>query len=402
MKNFNSFFNQLSAMPKRLAATIISSLVSYKRYYLLLTILFTLGVGQILGTTPTVNSILWQESFTNTTTSGSTSFSASSADAISAVANSQKGTTMFSTSDITSLKYTANNVMLTATSGTNCTGAHIWLNKQTTAYFQVEEIPLYGATKVCIMWNQGGSSSVTAHYKLDDGNWTSIKSTSSAGEDITSLDINTANKTKISVKFVRTSTNTNVRLDDLRVKVTEVAASCDKKVTISKGSETNGTFTLDNSGEQETCDGDLVITLSNITPSAGYQFGEITQSGINTGVTIDQENKKVTYAQNTSGTSTINVTFNALPTHTVTWKVNGTEYNAGSPTTQVYDGGKVTTLPTAPDPANYCGQVFAGWTTTPIDGEVDTEPSVLFTTAANSPEITGNITFYAVFADYAN
>lgn len=38
-------------MPKRLAATIISSLVSYKRYYLLLTILFTLGVGSMWGET---------------------------------------------------------------------------------------------------------------------------------------------------------------------------------------------------------------------------------------------------------------------------------------------------------------------------------------------------------------
>ena len=178
--------------------------------------------------------------------------------------------------------------------------------------------------------------------------------------------------------------------------------SCNNEVKVTKSTPSNGSFSISKTGTYETCDEALVITLSNITPSAGYQFGEITQSGINTGVTIDQENKKVTYAQNTSGTSTINVTFNALPTHTVTWKVNGTEYNVGSPTTQVYDGGKVTTLPTAPDPANYCGEVFAGWTTTPIDGEIDTEPSVLFTTAANSPEITEPTTFYAVFADYAD
>ena len=35
MKNFNSFFNQLTAMPKRLA--------------MVLTVLFTLGVGSMLG-----------------------------------------------------------------------------------------------------------------------------------------------------------------------------------------------------------------------------------------------------------------------------------------------------------------------------------------------------------------
>ena len=180
------------------------------------------------------------------------------------------------------------------------------------------------------------------------------------------------------------------------------AVSCNNEVKVTKGKPSNGSFSISKTGTYETCDAPLVITLSNITPDAGYQFGAITQSGINTGVTIDQANKKVTYAQNTSGTSTINVTFTALPTHTVTWKVNGTEYNAGSPTTQVYDGGKVTKLPTAPDPANNCGEVFAGWTTTPIDGTTKTKPSVLFTTAANSPAITGDITFYAVFADYAD
>ena len=183
-------------------------------------------------------------------------------------------------------------------------------------------------------------------------------------------------------------------------KLEEEVPSCTNKVTIQKGTDTNGTFTLSKTGTYETCDAQLVITLSNITPSAGYQFSEITQSGINSGVTIDQANKTVTYAQNTSGTSTINVTFTALDTHSVTWKVNGIDYTVGDPTTQVYDGGKVTKLPTAPDPVNNCGEVFAGWTTTPIDGTTNTKPSVLFTTAANSPTITGNITFYAVFADY--
>ena len=183
-------------------------------------------------------------------------------------------------------------------------------------------------------------------------------------------------------------------------KLEEEAPSCINKVTIQKGTPSNGSFSISKTGTYETCDAPLVITLSNITPSAGYQFSEITQSGINSGVTIDLVNKKVTYAQNTSGTSTINVAFTALVTHSVSWKVNGVDYNVGDPTTQVYDGGKVTKLPTAPDPANNCGEVFAGWTTTPIDGTTNTKPSVLFTTAANSPTITDNITFYAVFADY--
>lgn len=191
------------------------------------------------------------------------------------------------------------------------------------------------------------------------------------------------------------------RITQIVITYETIAASCDEKVSLTKGAETNGTFTLDKAnGIYETCDAQLVITLSNITPSAGYQFSEITQSGINSGVTIDQVNKTVTYAQNTSGTSTINVTFTALVTHSVSWKVNGVDYNVGEPTTQVYDGGKITKLPTAPDPANNCGEVFAGWTTTPIDGTTNDKPAVLFTTAANSPDIKEPTTFYAVFADY--
>lgn len=183
-------------------------------------------------------------------------------------------------------------------------------------------------------------------------------------------------------------------------KLEEEAPSCTNKVTIQKGTPSNGSFSI-STGSYETCDEALVITLSDIEPSTGYQFSAITQTGINSGVTIDQVNKKVTYAQNTSGISTINVTFTALVTRSVSWKVNGIDYTIGDPTTQVYDGGKVTKLPTAPDPVNNCGEVFAGWTTTPIDGTTTTKPSVLFTTAANSPAITDNTTFYAVFADYA-
>ena len=45
----STFFNQLTAMPKRLATATISTLLSYKRYYLLLTILLFVGVGNVWG-----------------------------------------------------------------------------------------------------------------------------------------------------------------------------------------------------------------------------------------------------------------------------------------------------------------------------------------------------------------
>ena len=97
---------------------------------------------------------------------------------------------------------------------------------------------------------------------------------------------------------------------------------------------------------------------------------------------------------------------------TVTWMVNGEEYTLGDPSTRVSAGEQVAKLPTEPTPDEenniYCGQVFAGWTDKPIEGEPITDaPATLFKTSGSSPTIykegdKTTITFYAVFADYVN
>lgn len=99
---------------------------------------------------------------------------------------------------------------------------------------------------------------------------------------------------------------------------------------------------------------------------------------------------------------TANTTLYAKWTCTVTWSVNGVT-NVYSEQTVTYNssGSKVSSVP-APDPASYCGQVFAGWTTEAYSG--NSAPPVLFKTVGDSPNLnsTGSVTFYAVFADYAN
>lgn len=104
-----------------------------------------------------------------------------------------------------------------------------------------------------------------------------------------------------------------------------------------------------------------------------------------------------------------------LTQYTVKWIVNGNEYTEGTPTASVYEGAKWSslTLPTAPNPNDYCGQVFAGWTTTNIgstgldkDNDATAIQNLNLMTSENKSSktntITDNITFYAVFADYAN
>lgn len=82
--------------------------------------------------------------------------------------------------------------------------------------------------------------------------------------------------------------------------------------------------------------------------------------------------------------------------HNVAWMVNGSPYSAGTPTTTVADGSKVSQLPTAP--ANIKDYKFVGWTNSQITTNQSTTPSVLFTSASGAPAVTADVVYYAVYA----
>ncbi|MDY5850864.1 MAG: Ig-like domain-containing protein, partial [Prevotella sp.] len=94
--------------------------------------------------------------------------------------------------------------------------------------------------------------------------------------------------------------------------------------------------------------------------------------------------------------ATVALSGKGIALYTVSWKVNGADYNEGNPSTDVIDGSKVTSLPTAPSAIN--GKVFVGWTDTEISTSQDNAPSVLFNTASSAPAVTAKTTYYAVFA----
>ena len=85
----------------------------------------------------------------------------------------------------------------------------------------------------------------------------------------------------------------------------------------------------------------------------------------------------------------------------VKWSVNGNDsYSTGSPTTYIgTHNTKVSTLPTDPTSA-MCDntKVFVGWTTSSYSHATNA-PTTLFLTAASSPNVTDNVTYYAVFAN---
>ena len=163
---------------------------------------------------------------------------------------------------------------------------------------------------------------------------------------------------------------------------------CTNKVNLTKGTPSNGSFNLNKAdGEYENCKaGGLVVTVSDITPAEDYQFSSITQTGIASGVTIDQDAKTVTYAKDVTGTSTINVLFEHKPTYTIRFYDGSTLLKEETVTE-----GKSATPPA--DPAGCEGYAFVGWWTSAL--ATDNTSAETWITSFTA---TQNQDYYAVYS----
>lgn len=172
---------------------------------------------------------------------------------------------------------------------------------------------------------------------------------------------------------------------------TEANTSSSQAFTLN-GKNLTGNATLSLSGTNP----DLFrVTPTTVTPTDGA---------------ITNETVTVTYAPTETGTHTATLTISsdganeqkitlngtAYQICNVNWKVNGADYTEGKPTTKVESGNAVTNLPTAP--SAIAGRTFVGWTNAEITTSSATAPPTLFTKAANAPAVTGDVTYYAVFA----
>lgn len=168
---------------------------------------------------------------------------------------------------------------------------------------------------------------------------------------------------------------------------------------------TLSSISLNTSGATTTfCVGET-FSSSGLVTTASYTGGcsnaTVTPTSVSSPNMASAGEKTVTVSYTEGGvTKTATYTITVQAKYTVTWMVNGSSYSAGTPTTQVCPGSHVTSLPTAPDPASYCGEVFAGWTDDEYSG--DSAPTHLYKTASEFPNATSNQIFYAVFADYAD
>ena len=215
-----------------------------------------------------------------------------------------------------------------------------------------------------------------------DGNVPVDETEYSKNATVTVLGGGTLEKTHYAFAGWTDGDNDYVEDDEFTItKDVELAArwTCAEAVTIAKAASTaHGSFALSTSGELATCNDDVVVNVTSISPETGYEFSAITIDGVGT---KDDNAKTVTYDQYTSGTSTINVTF--APKHiTVTWDANEGSVSPAS-SEYIYDGSTVT-LPT-PERTGY---VFDGWFTLAEGGDEITEIGT-----TNKP--VANVTYHA-------
>ena len=177
----------------------------------------------------------------------------------------------------------------------------------------------------------------------------------------------------------------------------ELEASCDKKVTLTKGLETNGTFTLDHvNGSYENCDADFVVKVSNVQPKLASQYCTgIEATGGNSTITGPVDGVwTVTYTKENNIISTITPIFTPKTPAKIVFE------NMGSPApkTDGYYVGDTYTLPSEND--FICGnRTFVGWSTVSIDNSVKKPTGDTYYEPGAEVTLEANNTFYAVFAE---
>ena len=165
---------------------------------------------------------------------------------------------------------------------------------------------------------------------------------------------------------------------------------CDYRVTLTKGAESHGTFTLNKTnGTYDNCKTNFIVTVSGITPDEGYYCSGVSATGGAHAIVAGPDgsgNYTVSYTKDNTIETVITAIFEEIPSYTVTWSVNGETGNQDS-----YKEGDDITFPSS---ASGCdGKVFMGWSAVEV-AEQDNAPE--YTTSA----VMGNsdLTFYAVFA----
>ena len=203
-------------------------------------------------------------------------------------------------------------------------------------------------------------------------------------------------KAQIKISTPNADGSVGGRLFSVEVIGEPAAGGCDKKVTISAGMTTNGTFDLSKTGEAATCDAAVEVTVTP-HPAEHFEVDEVTASNDGSVSGPNGEGEyTVTYAQNYNNSSEINVTFKQKDQYTVTWNNHGLTSES-----QVYEGEKPV-FPETPASCDATSTTFIGWATAHWDGKIaNLNEKTVYTSAAEMPAVTGPVEYFAVFAKVA-
>lgn len=167
---------------------------------------------------------------------------------------------------------------------------------------------------------------------------------------------------------------------------------CENQVTLTKGAESNGTFTLDKAnGTYDNCKKNFSVTVSAITPATDYYCTGVTATGGAHVAIVGPDgsgNYTINYAKGNSITSVVTANFAPIPTYTVTWSIDGDESR-----TEQYKEGDAIDFSYEPGDCS-SGKKFMGWSAVEVDEQDEAPEYVTSATMATSP-----ITYYAVFAE---
>ncbi|MBR3565932.1 MAG: choice-of-anchor D domain-containing protein [Paludibacteraceae bacterium] len=169
--------------------------------------------------------------------------------------------------------------------------------------------------------------------------------------------------------------------------------------TVTKGTGTGAaTFTL-SPASSVACGGTITVSA---TPDASHKGSPVVtispaDAGTVSGTNITSVTKNIT----------VNVSFAAKETYTVTWSANGAELTGGalgSAPTSVTEGNAIGTLPPNPTSCSDEYSSFVGWYAYEAGTESDPTTPATFASSAGDKVTTatvptGNVTYYAVFSD---
>ena len=368
MKNFNSIFNQLTAMPKRLA--------------MVLTMLLTVGIGSAWGAEYTIT-------FKSASSDSSSDLGAS--PNVSNVVYS--GTSYVASFSGCSKMYVGKSGIKL---GSSSAGGTMNFTLATNYQSNIKSIKVVSA--------KYGSD--TGTLTLYSGGSTSLKSGISPGTDYTHTFSSPTKVTSLKLTSSKRAYITKI------VITTEEAATCTQPPTISAATSSDitqttamlfcsGISSLGSAGCSITSYGFVYGTTANptITSNTKVQVGTTyTTTGDDfskelTGLTANTTYYVRPYATNGNGTAygaQTSFTTLELSKYTITWNVLGAETG----TTTIVEG-QEWTLPEVDASCN--GKQFVGWTTTNILEEQDEAPAPLYTETNQFPLETN--TYYAVFAN---